>query len=61
MLGPFNDPITSVRFLQVTLHRSLKVVQIRLKDAAAVSDDALAETMLKLKHPAFFIRRDHKR
>ena len=42
------------------MHRSVKVIEIRLRDAAAVSDDALAQTMMDLKHPAFFIRRDHK-
>ena len=40
------------------MHKSLHVAEILLRDAAAVSDNDLAQTMMALRHPAFFIRRD---
>ncbi len=40
------------------MHKSLHVAEIKLRDAAAVSDHDLAKTMTALRHPAFFIRRD---
>ena len=40
------------------MHKSLHVAEIKLRNAAAVSDNDLAKKMLELRHPAFFVRRD---